>query len=236
MAVIKNPNDIVEEMVTDYRNAFGNNLISIVMYGSAVTHEYHPGVSDINIAIVLDDNSIDIVSKGMDVHKKWRRRRVSVPFFMTPDYIQRSLDTYPVEFLDMQTNYRVLCGDDPLAQININPEHIRIQCERELKGAALHLRSGYIKCGGDFRQVHKLMQSSVRLMLPVFKSLLVFGGRAVSKTKADIVSAVEDLYHLDVSVLWNAYNSLQTRPSRKSAAYFDGFVRAVDALIVSIDS
>lgn len=236
MSLIKNPNDIVNELVKDYRDVFGDSLLSVIMYGSAVTHEYNPAKSDINIAIVLDDNSVTQISKCLKVCRKWARRRVTVPFFMTRDYIRRSLDSYPVEFLVMQHEYRVLYGDDVFASIQIDREHLRIQCERELKGAALHLRSGYIQCMGAPREVHALFVRSIRHLLPVFKALLVLGGRMIPRTKADIVAAVEDFYQLEASVLWNAYDAGVRRPQRYYGDLFEKYVRAVDMLIARVDT
>ena len=100
--MIKNPNDIVEELIADYLAVFGNELVSAVMYGSAVTHEYRPGKSDINIALVLVDNTIKRLTQSLSIQKKWQRNGVSIPLFMTKEYIAGSLDSYPVEFLDMQ--------------------------------------------------------------------------------------------------------------------------------------
>jgi len=236
MAVIKNPSDIVDELVGDYRAVLGERLLSVVMYGSAVTHEYNPAVSDINIAIVLDDNSMEQVSKCLSICKKWARRRVSVPFFMTRDYIQRSLDSFPVEFLGIQHDYRVLYGDDVFAAIQIDREHLRIQCERELKGAALHLRSEFIRGMGLPRRIHGLFISSIRSLLPVFKALLVLAGRQIPTTKADIIAAVEDLYRLEASVLWKVYDAGMRRPRRSYGDLFEKYVHAVDTLVAGIDT
>jgi predicted nucleotidyltransferase len=234
MAKIKNPNDIVDEFVSDYRTAFGEHLVSVIMYGSAVTHEYRPGVSDINMAVVLVDNSIAQIAKSAAVQKKWSRRRVRPPFFMTRAYIERSLDTYPVEFLDMRNNYRVVYGDDVLAGLEIKREHLRLQCERELKGAALHLRTAFVGGTGDRRFLQGLLNVSVRRLLPVFKAMLVLGDTAIPSSKAEIVLAVEHLY-CPGGVLTEVYQSGQSKSKRGYEALFDDYVNVVDGLIEKVD-
>ncbi len=236
MGKIKNPNDSVAEFVSDYRGVFGEQLVSIIMYGSAVTHEYRPGVSDINMAVVLTDNSVAQVAKCMAVQKKWSRRKVATPFFMTREYIARSLDTYPVEFLDMQNNYRVLCGNDVLAGLEIRREHLRLQCERELKGAALHLRKGFVQSRGDKRVLKGLLAVSVRSLVPFFKALLVLGQKNIPSTKADVVSAVEDHYGLGSSALSEAYHANEGKMKRGYDELFDLYARAIDKLVDAVDS
>lgn len=200
MGTVRNPNDIVDKYVTDYRNALGENIVSVIMYGSSVTHEYRPGSSDINTLIVLADFGINELKKSLPCARKWISKKVTVPFYMTRDYIETSLDTYPIEFIDMRSNYKVLYGEDVFARLDIKKEHVRIQCERELKGIALHLRREYVATNGNSKILSRLLTASIKTLLPVFKALLVLNDRPIPKIKCDIIMAVEELYNLGISV------------------------------------
>ncbi|MBD3393485.1 MAG: hypothetical protein GF418_15220 [Chitinivibrionales bacterium] len=235
MAKITNPNDIVEEIVADYRAALGDVLVSVIMYGSAVTHEYRPGSSDINLAIVVSDDSIAQIGKCADVQKKWGRRNVTAPFFMTRVYIERSLDTYPIEFLDMKNNYRVLEGEDVLGGLTIRREHLRLQCERELKGASIHLRKAYVQSGGNQRMLRELLDTSVRTLVPVFKAMLILAERSIPASKSEVISALEERYSLAASVISVAFQSAASKPGKNYFEIFDAYVRAVDRLSEAVD-
>jgi hypothetical protein len=235
MAIVKNPNEIVEELVADFRTVFGTSLISVIMYGSAVTHEYRPGKSDINIAIVLENNSAKEVIKASHICKKWMRKKVSIPFFMTKEYITNSLDTFPIEFLDMQNNHRVLSGEDLLARISISPEHLRIQCERELKSAALHLRSGYIRCTGKAEDMRMLLSYSSRSLFPILKALLVLAGRAVPSARTEVVLSVEDVYKLKSSSVMGAFEPAKSERSSNYKNVAEKLIDSVDLLINRTD-
>jgi hypothetical protein len=236
MKKVKNPNDIVASLVSDYREVLGDSLVSVIMYGSAVTHEYVPGVSDINIAVVLTDDDIHHVSRSVAVQRKWRRYGVATPFFMTRRYIAASLDTFPIEFLDMQNNYRVLHGDDVLAGLEIGHEYLRLQCERELKGAALHLRRAFVQCEGGERLLYELLKSSLRRLLPVFKALLVLGGESIPRTRSDVIAAVEDMYKMGASVVSEVHNSDKRVLHGRYQDVFERYVTVVDELVRSVDS
>jgi Nucleotidyltransferase domain. len=237
MNKIKNPNDIVEEFVSDYRDLFGDDLISVVMYGSAVTHEYRPGISDINTVVVLKDYSIERMQKCLQIAKKWARRKVSVPFFMTKRFILSSLDSYPVEFLDIQLNYRVLYGEDVFAQLDIKRDDLRLQCERELRGISIHLRKEFVQCCGNHRILAHLLHVSMKRLLPVFKALLKLNNKPVPKMKNDVIMAIEDLYNLGVSALSEVLQS--TRHATAKHAFellFDRYSKTIDTLIDHIDA
>ena len=236
MIKIKNPNDIVESLVADYQGVFGEHLVSVIMYGSAVTHEYKPGTSDINIAIVLDDNSITQIAQCITLQKKWAKKRVSTPFFMTEQYINNSCDTYPIEYLDMRSNYRMLFGLDVLEQLEIKREHIRLQCERELRGASIHLRRSYVQCAGNNNMLSDLLNASIRRLMPVFKGLLALNGQSLPKSKSDIISSLEDAYDLGISSLSDIFNSDNKNLKQRYAQLFDTYVTDVDKLIKAVDT
>jgi predicted nucleotidyltransferase len=236
MKKIVNPNDIVEEFVTDYRNLFGDDLVSVVMYGSAVTHEYRPGISDINTVVVLKDYSIEHIQKCLKTGKKWTRRKVAVPFFMTKEFIVSSLDSYPVEFLDIQLNYRVLHGEDVFTQLDIKRDDLRLQCERELRGISIHLRKEYVQCEGNQDTLSHLLRASMKKLLPVFKAMLRLNNKPVPHMKNDVIMAIEDLYNLGISALSDALQSTRHASAKYNFdSLFDKYSKAIDTLVERID-
>jgi hypothetical protein len=235
MKKITNPNEIVGSFVSDYLGVFGNDLECVLMYGSAVTHEYQPGKSDINMAVILENNGIPQIARCKDVQHKWRRFGVATPFFMTKSYIASSLDTYPIEFLDMQSNYRILHGEDILANIEISREHLRLQCERELKGAALHIRKAFIGGAGSVRVMNGILRESLKALFPIFKALLVLDGQTIPRTKSDILSGVEDLYNMGSSVLSEIYYAGPKDIRREHERIFDRYAAIIDLLVDAVD-
>lgn len=235
MKKIKNPNEIVNALVSDYQAVFSEDLVSIIMYGSAVTHEYKPGVSDINIAIVLRNNSIAQISKSIALQKKWVKSGVSTPFFMTVQYIKNSRDTYPIEFIDMRSNYRMLSGEDIFENFEVNHEHVRLQCERELRGVAIHLRRSFVQCAGSNKLMSELLNASIRRLIPVFKGMLVLKERSIPKSRSDIISMVEDSYNLGASALSRVFNS-RDKKLDDYTTIFDNYAKDIDRLIMCVDT
>ena len=72
----KDPKEIFPDIIADYKDAFGDDLISIVLYGSATGENYRPGKSDINFMIVLSEEGIEHLDRAFAIVKKWRKRKI----------------------------------------------------------------------------------------------------------------------------------------------------------------
>lgn len=204
--MIKNPNDIVGKLTSDYLGIFGDALISVVMYGSAVTHEYIPGSSDINILLLVSDVSLQKLHKCIPVHKYWLRRGVVTPLILGRDFFLSTVHIYPIDYLHIQSNYRVLWGEDVFSTLEIQKDHLRVHCERELKEHSLQLRTCYLRAEGSRRVISDALVETVDKLLPLFKALIVLDGRKIPHSKSELISSVEDLFGLGASVLSDVYN------------------------------
>ena len=141
--VPKNPEEIFEEFTDDFKNVFGSDLISIILYGSGASGHYVAGKSDLNFLIVISEGGIDNLDRAFSAVARWRKRKAATPLFMTKAEILSSRDTYPIEFLSMKKHYVTVSGEDVLGGLSFEPAHLRLQSEREFKGKLVHLRRGF---------------------------------------------------------------------------------------------
>jgi hypothetical protein len=233
--MIRNPNDIVEKLVADLRGVFGERLLSVVMYGSAVTHEFCPGKSDVNVALVFDAMPVSLLEKGAKVFAAWMRRGVAAPLLLTPEYLATAPVDYPVEFLDVQQSCRVLAGDDLFAAVKISRPELQRQCRRELLGLALQLRKEFVRHGTHPKELAQVLVQTVRALIPLFKAIVLLYDRKVPMSKAELITAVEDLFGLGSSVLSEVYNRPLGRPE-STVVRFDGLLKIVEMLVVHISA
>jgi len=137
----------VERFCWEVREGLGDKLSSITLYGSAAREDYQPGRSDINLLVLTSSLDflalqalLDPVSKGL---------RVGIhPMLMTVGDLHSSTDIFPVKFLSMKESHCTLWGEDPLAGLVIEREHLRLRCEQELMNLLLRLRRHYVYHGG----------------------------------------------------------------------------------------
>ena len=197
---IEDPKEIFPDITTDYKDVYGDNLISIMLYGSATGKDYRPGKSDINFMIVLSEVGIEHLDKAFEIVKKWRKRNVAIPLFLTENYVETSTDVFPIEYLNFKSNYVPVYGKDILKDLSFKPEFIRLQCEREIKGKLLLLRQVYLETSGKRRALKDVTSQSIRAFVAFFEALLHVKGLELPKEKLQIIRATAQAFDLDSSV------------------------------------
>ena len=188
---------IFQEITEDYRKVFGNDLESIILYGSGASGDYIPKKSDLNLLIVLSEEGIVNLDKAFTAVSKWKKRNVAIPLFLTKDYIASSLDSFPIEFLNMKLNYLLVFGEDVLSDLSFEKSYLRIQAERELKGKLLQLRQGYMDTSHRKRDIQILIARSISTFIAIFKAILYLKDMEVSSHKDQIVSSICEEFNLD---------------------------------------
>ena len=195
--VPKDPTEIFSEITDDYKSLYGADLISMILYGSAVGPDYRPGKSDINFMIVLSEGAIEGLDKAFKTVAKWRRRNVAIPLFLTEAYIQSSLDVFPIEYLNFQQNHRLVFGNDVLEGLAFKTEDVRLQCEREIKGKLLLLREAFLETMGKGRQLKELIGRSLGALSAIFEALLYLKEETPLTGKRAIIARTCELFDLD---------------------------------------
>lgn len=196
----KNPEQIFQEFTNDYKNIFGEHLIAIILYGSAARGEYIHKQSDINFLIVLNELGIKKLREAFLIIKKWKKKNVNTPLMLTPEYIQSALDSFPIEFLTMKQHYQVVYGEDILKKIEIQTEHLRLQCEREMRGKLLYLREGFLDTNGKPAPLKRLVKMSLPAFASIFSALLYLKNIQLPTSKHDIFMKTAEVFELDGEV------------------------------------
>ncbi|MBM41354.1 MAG: hypothetical protein CL483_05440 [Acidobacteria bacterium] len=169
--------------------ALGEQLRSIVLYGSAARGDWQRATSDLNLIIVvnqLDPADLEALSPALT---RWESGRQPLPLLFTPAMISDSADVFPIEFLDLQSDRRVLYGDDPFAEVEIRSDHLRLQCEREMREKLMRLREGYIETHARPRRLRRLLTDSYTTFVALFRGCLHLHRDAVPEHNEEVVSA-----------------------------------------------
>ena len=193
----KKPEDIFSEIIDDYQRLFGDDLIAILLYGSAASGDYVAGRSDINFLVVLSDGGIHALDRALDLVAKWRKRNVATPLFLTEAYVRTSVDVFPMEYLSFQRNYKPVYGQDILKDLTFDREYLRLQCEREVKGKLLLLREAFLESQGKAKPLQQVMSDSLGAFVAIFSTLLHLEGKDVPRHRRDIITTSCRAFHLD---------------------------------------
>lgn len=196
----ESPEEIFKEFTEDYASVFASDLRSIVLYGSGAKGEYIPKKSDINFLIVLTRVGIDNLDKALELIPKWQKRNVAVPLFLTKEYVDSALDTFPIEFLDMKNAHKLIYGEDILIDLQIDRNDLRRQLERELRGKLLHLREGFLSTGYNRDRLRDMLAATVPAFNSIFAGLLYFKNEKLPASKAEMFERTTEVFNLDKTV------------------------------------
>jgi predicted nucleotidyltransferase len=197
---IKDPKEIFPEIISDYKELFGDDLVSIILYGSATGQDYRPGKSDINFMIVLSETGIECLDQAFSIVKKWQKKNIAIPLFLTESYVKTSMDVFPIEYLNFQRNYALVFGKDILKDLSFDPKFIRLQCEREIKGKLLILREGFLETSGKGKALKLLISQSIPAFVAIFEALLNLKEKDVPKEKRETIRTTCKAFELDAAV------------------------------------
>lgn len=228
-----------DEFLSAVTEAFGKSLKSVILYGPAARGETYKNHPYINFLVVVEDNTPSELARCAKHVRKWNKQSITTPLFLDPAYIQNSLDTFPLEFMDMRSAYNVIFGEDVLCDLNFEAVDVRSQCERELKGKLLHLRAEYLTIRGNTKQLIDLINRSLNTFRLVFTGALFLKEHEAPKDTGILLDAVTEEYGLDSS-LFKQLTGVSRGDIKISETeadkLFDLYVEELDKLSNSIDT
>jgi len=187
----------LDKLCEELQRVFGDDLLSVVLYGSAARSEdFAPG-SDLNVLVVLKEITLESLERGTAPTRRWETQGNRPLLFFSPEWIRRSSDVFPLEFLDIQESHRVLAGVDPFAGLDVPRENLRLQCESELKTKLIHLRTGYMELHEDPEALSRLLASSYAPLVAILRGALRITGSPVPARSEEVVASAAKACGLD---------------------------------------
>ncbi len=84
----------INEFISRLREASGENLQSVILYGSAADGEFHPEFSNINLLCLLRESSFATLTALAPAFEWWTRQKQHAPLVLTRDELERSTDVF----------------------------------------------------------------------------------------------------------------------------------------------
>ncbi len=203
---IKKLNETMEKLKDDLVARIGNDLISFHLFGSVmVDKDFHPGVSDINTLIVISDNSKpDIIVSISEVYHNYRKLPFAIPLIFKKIEIERALDVFPIEFLEIKEKNILLYGEDLLKNITIDHEDIRRQCEMEIRAKILGLRK-MLFAEKELIKHQEYLFKSLTSSIVLLKQFLRIKNIPLPESREEILEVFENTYKRELVGIKNLY-------------------------------
>ncbi|MBW1744180.1 MAG: hypothetical protein JRJ47_12265 [Deltaproteobacteria bacterium] len=235
----KDPEEIFPHIIKDLKELFADDLLSVILYGSAASGDYIQGKSDINFMIVLSDAGIDRIDQAFDLISRWQKRNVATPLFLTEAYVRTSLDVFPIEYLNFRNNYKLAYGKDILQDLSFDNEFVRLQCEREIKGKLLLLREGFLESRGKGRNLHPLIADSLGALIAIFNGLLHLKGKELPRHHRDVIKEFCEAFDMDSTLFAKLLDVKEKKvklSDRETTDLFKDYLKEVKKLWQMVDT
>lgn len=186
-------------LVEDLRVTHGDNLASVVLYGSAAAADDIELQSDYNLLIALNRITPEDLRQAQAPMREWQRLGHPLPVYFTVEELSDAADVFPIEFHQMANARVVLYGHDPFEYAKLSDANLRHQAEYELRSKLIQLRRHYIPASVSSERLADLMSESLASFAALFRAVLLLHGQQAPVGKTDVVRATARLLNLDVA-------------------------------------
>ncbi len=191
--------ELLQQFVTLARSAMGENLESVVLYGSTVRGDAQAPYSDLNLLCVVRSAARAELEKMASLVNWWSQGQGQrSPLIFTADELRRSADVFAIELLDMQRAHRVLYGAEIIASIPVPMNLHRVQVEHELRTLIQKLRQHYLHGPAEEASLRTVLAKSVSSVVTLLRHTLIAMDHDAPIDRHDVLNQIHK--HMGVNV------------------------------------
>lgn len=194
------------ELVSRLAATERENLVSVIVYGSAIVAPGNAQKSDYQLIIVTRQLNAASLRRVRPAIQSLTAKGFALPVFFTVNEFAASLDVFPIEFRMMKRAYQVLYGEDLLAGAEISLENLRLETEFELRGKLLRLRSLSLQTSDAASDMTKLMTESIVSFVRFSRPILELLGEEPPLGRLATVKRIGERLKIDTSPLVRVLN------------------------------
>ena len=229
---------LLQTYVKEVKGVFGEQLEGLLLYGSAVRGEFLPGRSNLNLLLLVSSYGSAVLKQYSALHRRWSKEQIVVPLFLTEEEVRMSAAVFPLEFLEIQEQHRVLSGRDPFIGFHVKTDQLREAVLQGLTSHVLRLRQRYVEGGGGDEATMILLPLSITSTLPLLRGVQRILGRPVISHSEAVIADVAEQLKLDLQGLLDAWSLKRGQISpgpREAPRLFDRYLQAATLLTHAVN-
>jgi hypothetical protein len=185
--------------------AAGSEFRALYLYGSALAPDFDPVVGNVNLLFVVEDLAFPRLASLAKAVSDVRSAKVKIwrfsPLILEVEQVRRAADVFPNDFLDLVHRRALLAGEDLLASARIAPDHMRFQCEYELRSRLIALRQSFLFEAGSASHSQALLERAATGSSSLYRHLLALAGKDPIESREGLARAVAQVYGVDADAL-----------------------------------
>jgi predicted nucleotidyltransferase len=226
-------------LVEDLRATHGDNLASVILYGSAAAGDNRELQSDYNLLIALKRITPEDLRLAQAPMREWQRLGYPLPVYFTVEELSDAADVFPIEFHQMANARVVLHGHDPFEFVKLSDANLRHQTEYELRSKLIQLRRHYIPASVSIEKLSDLMSDSLSSFAALFRAVLLLHGEEAPVAKAEVVRATARLLELEATPFERIFefhtSGALPRSDKEANELFAAYMLQIEQVVEAVD-
>ncbi|MGH7576009.1 MAG: hypothetical protein ACREM1_12905 [Longimicrobiales bacterium] len=234
---MKEPRKAAQDLARDLAGEFGDELRSVLLYGSITRDEYVDGVSNVNVLVLLNDISTRTFTRAGPLAHQWEKVGL-MPMLLEREEWARASDVFAVEVLDMIGAHEVLHGDDPLDGLTVSKDALRLQAERELRVKLIGLHGAMLHASDSASTIGEILVAALPSFLTYARTALRLAGQDAPAASRDVIEGAAALIGFDPSGLAAALDARRRNGKWKVSladAVVDRYHSAAEQMAAYVD-
>jgi hypothetical protein len=175
----------------EMRAAIEEYVVGLTLFGAIAAGVFDRERQSAANVLMLGRTDLALLRRFAEYGPKLGAAGVAAPLVMTPAYLDASHDTFPLELLEIHQNHVTLWGDDPFADLALDPAHLRLQCERELKTMLIRMRQGLLAATGRERELEATMRDVANGLARTTRGMLWLHDDREARPVAQVIERLE---------------------------------------------
>jgi predicted nucleotidyltransferase len=204
------PKKTAAKLAQELRTTFGEDLRSVVLYGSVARGEVVPGVSDVNVLVLLEDVGPSQLAAAANLVQDWIRKGNTPPRIYAMDEWKGMRDTFAIEMSDMQDAREVLDGADPVAEDSVEPADLRTHAESEMRQTLFNMRTRQLICANDPAELGRLLLAGLPSFAAYMRAALRLSGDRPGLDTEKVIESLAARIHTDPAPMRSCWRARKT--------------------------
>ena len=229
---------VVQQLVEKLQKAYGDRLVSVVLYGSAAAGDHQAKYSDYNVLCVLSRITPRELGDGEAIFRWWRELGSPSPLLLTEHELETSTDCFAIEFNDIKRQHELLFGKDVVSSLVVDHTFYRAQVEHDLRAKLLRLRQKASGMLSDADLLRRLLLDSVSTFCVLFRHALILHGVEGPTAKRDVIARASERFGfgpLPFDKLLSVREQRLKARELEPVALLDSYLEAINVVIDAVD-
>ena len=220
------------------RGALGAEFLAAYLHGSVLTQGFDERRSRVNVLVVARSLDLDVLDAVRNKLPEDRKPPHFSPLFLTRRQIEKSLDVFPIEWIDIKERHLLIEGQDVLGGYEVPRSNLRLQLEQELREKLIALRQSYLANAKHPDLLENVLRAAASSFATLCRSLLRLRGESPPAHTPQVIERVADVFALHAEGLLAAHLVRHAEHHHRGSellTLYRAFLVEVERLVNAID-